>query len=124
MFVEIIRCIRERGELALALRGGTHVATVAEVEVSRSTGAVRVKRLTCAHDCGLIVNPDGLRGTISANLIQSMSRVLKEEVTFDRNNVTSVDWLGYRVAQASDIPEIDIVMINHPELPPGGACNQ
>lgn len=81
MFVEIIRCIRERGELALALRGGTHVATVAEVEVSRSTGAVRVKRLTCAHDCGLIVNPDGLRGTISANLIQSMSRVLKEEVT-------------------------------------------
>lgn len=107
--------------VALGLRGGTHVAVVADVEVNRRTGAVQVKRLTCAHDCGLIVNPDGLRGTISANLIQSMSRVMKEEITFDRDNVTSRDWLGYRVAVAADIPEIDIVLINRPELPPGGA---
>ena len=86
------------------------------------TGAVRVKRFVCAHDCGLIINPDGLRGVIAANLIQSMSRAMKEEVKFDRNNVTSVDWVSYPVARASDIPEqVDIVLINHPELPPGGA---
>lgn len=107
--------------VALSNRGGTIVATVAEVDVNRSTGDVKVKRLTCAHDCGLIVNPEALRGTIAANLIQSMSRTLKEEVTFDRNNVTSTDWTGYRVARASDIPEIEIILINHPELPPGGA---
>jgi len=107
--------------IALALRGGTHVATVAEVEVNRHTGAVKVKRLVCAHDCGLIVNPDALRGTIAANLVQSASRVLKEEVTFDRSNVTSVDWKTYPVARWSDVPEVEIVLLNHPEAPSTGA---
>jgi nicotinate dehydrogenase subunit B len=107
--------------IALALRGGTHVATVAEVEVNRRTGAVRVKRLVCAHDCGLIVNPDALRGTIAANLVQSMGRVLKEEVTFDHSNVTSVDWLSYPVARWADVPEVEIVLLNHPEAPSTGA---
>jgi nicotinate dehydrogenase subunit B len=108
--------------IAFGTRRGTYVATVAEVEVHRRTGAVRVKRLVCAHDCGLIVNPDGLRGTIEANLIQSMSRGLKEEVMFDRASVTSVDWQTYPVATSLDIPEqIDIVLLNHPELPAAGA---
>ena len=108
--------------VAYALRGGTYVATIAEVEVNRRTGAIQVKRLVCAHDCGLIVNPDGLRGVVAANLIQSLSRALKEEVTFDRNKVTTVDWTTYRVARAPDIPEhVDIVLLNHPELPPSGA---
>jgi CO/xanthine dehydrogenase Mo-binding subunit len=107
--------------VALALRGGTYVATIAHVEVNRSSGAVRVKRLVCAHDCGLIVNPDALRGTIQANLIQSMGRALKEEVTFDRSNVTSVDWNTYPVARWADIPEIEVVLLNHPESAPTGA---
>jgi len=107
--------------VALALRGGTIVATIAEVEVNRRSGEVRVKRLVCAHDCGLIVNPDALRGTIQANLIQSMGRALKEEVTFDRSNVTSVDWNTYPVARWADVPEIEIVLLNHPESAPTGA---
>jgi len=107
--------------IALALRGGTHVATVAEVEVNRHTGAVRVKRLVCAHDCGLIVNPEALRGTVAANLVQSTGRVLKEEVTFDRGNVTSTDWKSYPVARWSDVPEVEIVLLNHPEAPSTGA---
>jgi nicotinate dehydrogenase subunit B len=108
--------------VALALRGGTRVATVAEVEVNRRTGVVHVKRLVCAHDCGLIVNPEALRGTIAANLIQSMSRGLKEEVMFDRTHVTSVDWNTYSVARASEIPDqVDVVLIDHPEIPPSGA---
>jgi CO/xanthine dehydrogenase Mo-binding subunit len=107
--------------VALALRGGTVVATIAQVEVDRRSGQVRVKRLVCAHDCGLIVNPDALRGTIQANLIQSMGRALKEEVTFDRSNVTSVDWNTYPVARWADIPEIEIVLLNHPESAPTGA---
>ncbi|MGA9884841.1 MAG: molybdopterin cofactor-binding domain-containing protein [Candidatus Acidiferrales bacterium] len=108
--------------VAVALRGGTRVVTVAEVEVNRRTGEVRVKRMVCAHDCGLIVNPQALRGTIAANLVQSLSRTLKEEVTFDANRVTSTDWYSYPVARASDVPEqVEIVLIDHPEIEPSGA---
>jgi nicotinate dehydrogenase subunit B len=107
--------------VALALRGGTYVATVAEVEVHRHSGAVRVKRLVCVHDCGLIVNPGALRGTIQANLIQSLGRALKEEVTFDQNRVTSVDWNTYAVARWSDVPEVEVVLLNRPEIAPSGA---
>lgn len=108
--------------VAVTLRGGTRVATIAEVEVNRKTGAVRVKRLVCVHDCGLVVNPQALRGTIAANLMQSLSRSLKEEVTFDAHRVTSTDWYSYPVARASDVPDtVDIVLIDHPEIPPSGA---
>ena len=108
--------------IAFGTRRGTYVATVAEVEVNRRTGATRVRRLVCAHDCGLIINPDGLCGTIEANLIQSLSRGLKEEVMFSRDNVTSVDWQTYPVARSLDIPEqVDIVLLNRPELPSAGA---
>ena len=107
--------------IALALPGGTHVATVAEVEVNRHTGGVLLKKLTCAHDCGLIVNPGAQRGTVAANLVQSTGRVLKEEVTFDRSNVTSTDSKSYPVARWSDIPEVEIVLLNHPETPSTGA---
>jgi nicotinate dehydrogenase subunit B len=108
--------------VGLGVRNGTYVATIAEVEVNRKTGAMHVKRLVCAHDCGLIINPDGLRGVIGANLMHSMSRAIKEEVKFDRSQVTSVDWVSYPVVRASDVPDqVDIVLINHPELPAGGA---
>ena len=84
-----------------------------------------MKRFVCVHDCGLIVNPDGLRAVISANLIQSLGRSLKEEVTFNRTSVTSVDWETYRVARASDVPDqIEIFTLNHPELPPGAQVNR
>ena len=108
--------------VGLSTRNGTYVGTVAEVEVDRKTGAIRVTRFVCAHDCGLIINPEALRSTIEANLIQSLGRSLKEEVTFDRSNVTSVDWTTYPVARASDVPNrVEIVLINHPELPSSGA---
>ena len=119
---------RAAGELAkgrgaaLGTRNGTYVGTVADVEVNRATGVIRVTRFVCAHDCGLIVNPAALERTIQANLVQSMSRALKEEVAFDRTSVTSVDWRTYPVARASDIPpRVDVVLLNRPDLPPGGA---
>jgi len=108
--------------VGLSTRNGTYVGTVAEVEVNRKTGAVRVTHFVCAHDCGLIINPEALRTTIEANLIQSLGRSLKEEVTFDRSNVTSVDWKTYPVARAADVPDrVEVVLINHPELPSSGA---
>jgi CO/xanthine dehydrogenase Mo-binding subunit len=108
--------------IALGTRNGTYVGTIAEVQVNRKTGEVKITRLVCSHDCGLIINPDALKSTIAANLVQSLGRTTKEEVLFDRSNVTSVDWSTYRVARASDVPPVvDIVLINRPDLPPGGA---
>jgi CO/xanthine dehydrogenase Mo-binding subunit len=108
--------------VAFATRGETIVATVAEVAVNPKTGAVRVQKIYCAHDCGFIVNPKSLQGTIEANLIQSISRSIFEEVTFDEHNVTSIDWRTYPVARMKDVPEVvQVVMLNQPTIAPGGA---
>jgi CO/xanthine dehydrogenase Mo-binding subunit len=94
------------------------------VEVNLQTGYVRVKRFVCAHDCGLVINPDGLRNVIQGNLLQATSRALKEEVTFDTQKVTSVDWVTYPILRHTDVPDkIDIVFVNgdpnpdRPDLP-------
>ena len=108
--------------VAFATRVVTTVATVAEVGVNPKTGVVRVRRLICAHDCGFIVNPKSLQGTIEANLIQSMSRAIYEQTTFDNHNVTSTDWVTYPIAHMHDIPdEVKVVMIKRPTIAPGGA---
>ena len=78
--------------IAYAYRSQTVVAEIAEVEVNRRTGHVWVKRLVCAHDCGLVINPEGLRRTIEGGMLHSLSRALHEEVKFDTEKVTSVDW--------------------------------
>jgi nicotinate dehydrogenase subunit B len=108
--------------IAMAQKNGTTVAIIADVEVDRSTGQVRPLRFVVAHDCGLIVNPLGLRRTIEGNLIQTTSRTLWEEVTFDRNNVTSVDWKTYPISEIATTPDsVEIVLINRPDKPSGGA---
>jgi nicotinate dehydrogenase subunit B len=108
--------------IAYAQRGPTRVAVVAEVEVDRSTGRIWARRFTVAHDCGQIINPDGLHHTIENNIVQATSRTLWEEVKFDNNNVTSVDWRTYPILDMTQAPEqVDIVMINHPEIAPSGA---
>jgi len=108
--------------IAYAQRGGTIVAVVAEVEVDRRTGRVWPRRLTVAHDCGLVINPQALRQTIEAGLVQSISRTLLEEVQFDRDQVRSVDWASYPILDIKDAPEsIDIVLLNRPEIAPTGA---
>ena len=78
--------------VAYSFRGQTVVAQIAEVDVNRRTGHVWVKRLVCAHDCGLVVNPEALRHTIECAMLHSVSRSLHEEVQFDTEMVLSVDW--------------------------------
>jgi CO/xanthine dehydrogenase Mo-binding subunit len=114
--------------IAYAFRSQTVVAQIAEVEVNRSTGHVWVKRLVCAHDCGLIINPEGLRHTIECGMLHSLSRALHEEVQFDTEKVTSVDWTSSPTLTHADAPEkIDVVLVNgdpnpnRPDLPPYGA---
>ncbi len=98
-----------------------YVATVAHVRVDESTGAVRVLRVVVAHDCGLIINPDGLRNQIEGNVIQGVSRALKEEVRYAGTEITSVDWDTYPILTFSEIPEVDIVLIDRPDQPSVGA---
>ncbi len=108
--------------IAYAQRGSTRVAVIAEVDVDRNSGRIWARKFTVAHDCGQIINPDGLRHAIENNVVQGASRALWEEVKFDNNNVTSVDWRTYPILGLIDAPQqVDIVLINHPEIAPSGA---
>jgi nicotinate dehydrogenase subunit B len=97
------------------------VATVVELQVNLARGEVHVQRVVVAHDCGLIINPDGVRNQIEGNVVQSLSRALKEEIRFDRTRITSVDWESYPILKFSEVPEIDVILINRPDLPAVGA---
>ncbi len=114
--------------IAYTYRSNTVVAVIAEVEVNRETGRVWVKRLVCAHDCGLVINPDGLKHTVECGMLHGLSRALWEEVQFDTEKVTSVDWASHPTLRHSDTPaRIDIVLVNgdpnpnRPDLAPYGA---
>jgi nicotinate dehydrogenase subunit B len=114
--------------IAYAFRNQTVVAEIAEVEVNRRTGRVWVKRLVCAHDCGLVINPEALRRTVECAMLHSLSRALYEEVRFDSERVTSVDWRTYPIFTHADTPaKIDVVLVNgdpnpeRPDLPHYGA---
>ena len=103
--------------VAVANRANTMTAAVAEVEVDKSTGEVAVKKITLGHDCGLIVNPDGLRNQIEGNVVQGVSRALMEEVLFDSTGQKNLDWNSYPVARFEHVPDVEIVLINRPEMP-------
>jgi len=114
--------------IAYSFRGQSVVAEIAEVEVNRQTGHVWAKRLVCAHDCGLVVNPEGLRHTVECGTLHGLSRAIHEEVRFDTEKVTSLDWFSHPTLRHADVPErIDIVLVNgdpnpkRPDLPPYGA---
>ena len=107
---------RGRG-VAISNRAGAICGAVAEVEVDKSTGQVNVKRFVLSHDCGLIINPDGLKNQIEGNIIQGVSRALMEEVKFDSSGIKTLDWSSYPVIRFPDVPEIELVLINRPEMP-------
>ncbi|MGA7671883.1 MAG: molybdopterin cofactor-binding domain-containing protein [Nitrolancea sp.] len=108
-----------------------YVAAEAEVQVDPATGVVRVTRVVVAHDCGQIINPDGLSNQIEGNVIQSVSRTLKEEVQYDANGVTSVVWAqnqyfpnanqAYPILHFSEVPDVEVVLIDQPNEAPWGA---
>ncbi len=108
--------------IAYAQRDQTIVAVVAEIDVYPADGRIWARRFTVAHDCGLIVNPRGLQQTIEGNVVQGVSRTLFEEVRFDRQSVTCVDWGTYPILEMRDAPEsIDVVLINRKDVAPSGA---
>ncbi len=94
-----------------------YVAMAMEVAVDRSSGRIDVRRVACAHDCGLVVNPDALRNQVEGLIVQTLSRTIHEEVKFDRSKVTSVDWMSYPIQRFPEIPAIEVALIDRPELP-------
>ncbi len=97
------------------------MATVAQVRVDAASGEVHILRVTVAHDCGLVINPDGLRNQIEGNVVQSTSRALKEHVTWEGSRITSLDWETYPILKFSEVPDIEVVLINRPDQPAVGA---
>nr|WP_298373033.1 molybdopterin cofactor-binding domain-containing protein [uncultured Halomonas sp.] len=98
----------------------TYVGAVADVEVDRFSGKIHVKRFFVVHDCGQIINPTSVRAQIEGNVIQTTSRTLKEELTFDRKRVTSLDWATYPILRFKEVPEVVIDLIDRPEEEPWG----
>jgi nicotinate dehydrogenase subunit B len=99
----------------------TYVGMGMEVTIDRASGRIAVERVACAHDCGQIINPDGVRAQVEGSILQTISRVLMEEVMFDRSRVVSVDWASYPILRFSGAPKIDIELIDRPTQQPLGA---
>jgi CO/xanthine dehydrogenase Mo-binding subunit len=99
----------------------TYVGLVADVEVDRNSGEIRVTRVFVTHDCGQIINPDGLKNQIEGNVVQTLSRTLLEELTFSRSAVTSLDWSSYPILTFPMVPDIVIDLIDRPAEKPWGA---
>src|SRR6266702_3718945 len=97
---------------------GAYCAVVAEVEVDNE---VRVKRLVLAVDVGLVINPDGVINQIEGGAIQSTSWTLKEQVKLDARGITSLGWEEYPVLKFSEVPAVEVELIDRPELPSVGA---
>jgi nicotinate dehydrogenase subunit B len=100
--------------------GAAWSAWIADVAVNKATGDVSVTRVVAGQDSGLMINPDGVRQQIHGNVIQSTSRALMEEVSFDRTSVTAREWGAYPIIKFPEVPEIDVLMLPRQDQPPLG----
>lgn len=96
----------------------SYVAMIADVAIERRTGRVHVEHVFVSHDCGQMVNPDGVLNQVQGQIVQTTSRALYEEMGFDGSHVTTVDWASYPILRFSDAPNmtVDLVVSNEPPL--------
>lgn len=100
---------------------GGYVATCAEIAADRSSGAVRIVRLTTAFECGAIVNPDGLRNQVIGANIQGLGGALFEAIEFENGHITNPRFSNYHVPRFRDVPDIEAVLLDRKDLPSAGA---
>lgn len=100
--------------------GAAWSAWVADVAVNKTTGEVSVTRVVAGQDSGLMINPDGVRHQIQGNVIQSTSRALMEEVSFERGAVATREWGAYPIIRFPELPKIDVLMLPRQDQPPLG----
>ncbi len=98
----------------------TLVAMGMEVAVERATGRIRVTRVVCTQDCGLMINPACVQSQLEGNIIQTLSRTLHEEVVYDRDGVTTVDWGSYPILTFPEVPALEFELIQRLDQPPLG----
>ena len=121
-----------RADAAAALRVGrglayvhykdaeNYIAMGMEVEVERRSGRIQVTRVVCVHDCGLMINPDAVQNQVEGCIVQTLSRALYEEVEWDRDHVTSLDWATYPILRFPQAPPIEVELIQRLDQPPLG----
>jgi CO/xanthine dehydrogenase Mo-binding subunit len=110
--------------IALGSFAGTPVANIADIQVNTKTGKITPLHFYCAQDTGLTVYPEGVQNQAVGSLIQGASRVLSEQVVFDRHQVTSLDWVTYPMMRFKDAPQVTFEFIQRTDIPAisGGAA--
>ena len=98
----------------------TLVAMGIEVAVERATGRIRVTRVVTGQDCGLMINPDCVQSQLEGNVLQTLSRTLHEQVVYDRDRVTTVDWASYPILTFPEVPTLEFELIQRLDQPPLG----
>ena len=98
----------------------TLVAMGMEVAVERATGRIRVTRVVTGQDCGLMINPDCVQSQLEGNVLQTLSRTLHEEVVYDRDRVTTVDWASYPILTFPEVPTLEFELVQRLDQPPLG----
>ena len=107
--------------LACGTEKGSFVAACAEVSVDREQGKISVHHVCQAFECGAILNPDGLLSQVQGAIIMGMGGALREAIAFEDGHVTNASFWKYEVPRLRDVPELDIHLINRPDLPSAGA---
>lgn len=117
------RTLSGRGIAAMHYEGTeAYASVVAQVSVDTHSGAITVPHVWAAQDCGLVINPDGMRAQAEGCVIQGISRALKEELKWTPSKVTSVDWASYPILTFTEMPEtFDFKIIDRPDIAPVGA---
>ncbi|WP_062268293.1 xanthine dehydrogenase family protein molybdopterin-binding subunit [Endozoicomonas arenosclerae] len=100
--------------------GAARAAWCVSLKVRPDTGEIQVIKVTVGQDAGRMINPDGVKHQVHGNIIQSLSRTLKERVTFDQQGVASLEWGGYPILNFTELPEIELALMDLPEEPPLG----
>jgi CO/xanthine dehydrogenase Mo-binding subunit len=101
--------------------GAAWSAWVVDLEVDAATGRISIGRVVVGQDTGMMINPDGVRHQVHGNVVQALSRVLKEEVSFDASGVENREWGSYPLLGFTELPDIDVMLIPRQDEPPMGA---
>ncbi|HSL71447.1 MAG TPA: molybdopterin cofactor-binding domain-containing protein, partial [Longimicrobiales bacterium] len=107
--------------IACGTEKGGYVATCAEIAVDRASGRIQVVRVVEAFECGAIVNPDGLRNQVEGAIVMGLGGALWEAIEFENGRILNPRLSQYRVPRMSDLPPIDIVLLDRRDLPSAGA---
>jgi len=119
---------RPRGKApgpGFGIAGGTekggYIATCAEVEVDEKTKRVRIRRVAAAFECGAIVNPGGLRNQVEGAIVQGICGALFEAIQFENGKILNPHFSQYLLPRFTDVPRIDVVLLDRKDLPSAGA---